>query len=241
MQTVLADASRRILLVDDNPDLARLCTQGLSENGFTVSAVSSAAEMDSALAHGHVDLILLDVMLPDEDGFSICRRLRAASAIPIVMLSARNDETDRIVALETGADDYVVKPCNSRELVARIRALLRRARGLETARRQRALRFAGWRIDPVTREVVDPHGARIAMTSVEIDLLLVFCRNAGQVLSRAQLLDLLHGGVAVSIERSIDVHVSRIRQKLEADPRDPAFIKTVRLGGYVFTPLVKEA
>lgn len=240
MQAALADPSRRILLVDDDAELSRMSTQLLTESGFAVCAVGSAGEMDRALAREKIDLILLDVMLPGEDGFSICRRLRAVSGVPIVMLTSCSDETDRVVGLEVGADDYVVKPYNSRELVARIRALLRRACLAETGRRQRKLGFDGWSVDPVARLVHDPQGVRIAMTSIEIDLLLAFCRNAGRVLSREQLLDLVHGGLTVSIERSIDVHVSRIRQKLEVDPRDPALIKTVRLGGYVFTPVVVE-
>lgn len=220
-----------------------MLTDVLSESGFVAWSVSSAVDMDKLLARQTVDLVVLDIMLPGEDGLSICRRLRAASAIPIIMVTARGEHVDRIVGLEIGADDYVPKPFNSRELVARIRALLRRVQGgHETApRRARQLTFAGWRIDPATRQVQDPGGVRVAMTSVEFGLLLAFCRNPGRVLSREQLLELVHGGLAGSIERSIDVHVSRIRQKIEPDPRDPTLIKTVRLGGYLFAADVEEA
>jgi two-component system OmpR family response regulator len=197
--------------------------------------------MEPVLARGDIDLMVLDVMLPGEDGYSICRRLRANSAIPIIMLTALGEDVNRIVGLELGADDYVTKPFNSRELVARIRALLRRSYGTTGSRRRpRALRFAGWLIDPIARQLRNPEGVQVAMTSAEFDLLLAFCWNPGHVLSRERLLELTHCGSAGPIERSIDVHVSRVRQKIEPDPHDPSLIKTVRLAGYIFTPAVKE-
>lgn len=215
--------------------------QVLSENGFTTTCVMSPTDMEPVLARGNVDLMVLDVMLPGEDGFSICRRLRATSGIPIIMLTALGEDVNRIVGLEIGADDYVTKPFNSRELVARIRALLRRSYDTTLSRsRSRAFRFAGWLIDPSSRQLRNPEDVQVAMTSAEFDLLLAFCRNPGRVLSREQLLDLTHGGSAGPIERSIDVHVSRVRQKIEPDPSDPSFIKTVRLAGYIFTPAVTE-
>jgi two-component system OmpR family response regulator len=230
-----------ILLVEDDAEISRMLRQVLSENGFAACAVASAAEMEPVLARGNVDLVVLDVMLPGEDGFSICRRLRATSSIPIIMLTALGEDVDRIVGLEIGADDYVTKPFNSRELVARIRALLRRSYDTTRSRsRPRALRFAGWLIDPTSRQLRNPDDVRVAMTSAEFDVLLAFCRNPGQVLSRERLLELTHGGSAGPIERSIDVHVSRVRQKIEPDPRDPTLIKTVRLAGYIFTPTVQE-
>lgn len=216
--------------------------QVLSENGFTACCATSAPEMEPILARGNVDLVVLDVMLPGEDGFSICRRLRASSGVPIIMLTALGEDVNRIVGLEIGADDYVTKPFNSRELVARIRAVLRRTHDASPARgRPRALRFSGWLIDPNTRQLRNPENVLVAMTSAEFDLLLAFCRNPGRVLSREQLLDLTHAGSAGPVERSIDVHVSRIRQKIEPDSVDSSFIKTVRLGGYIFTPAVTEA
>ena len=157
------------------------------------------------------------------------------------MLTARDEDVDRIVGLELGADDYVTKPFNSRELIARIRALLRRSQnaGAASNHRMRPMRFAGWRIYPAERQLYSPNGVRVSTTSAEFDLLLAFCLNPGRILSRDQLLELTHGGLAGPIERSVDVHVSRIRQKIEDDPRDPMLIKTVRLGGYVFTPGVE--
>jgi two-component system, OmpR family, response regulator len=232
----------RILCVEDDAEIARMLNDVLAENGFEPCSVGSAADMDALLCSRNVDLIILDVMLPGEDGLSICRRLRAASAMPIIMVTARDENIDRIVGLEIGADDYVTKPFNSRELIARIRALLRRSEGSTPPARSRAriLVFAGWRIDPTTRELHDPENVRVSLTSVEFDLLLVLCRNSGRTLSREQLLELVHGGQVGSLDRSVDVHISRIRQKIEADPRDPSLIKTVRLGGYLFTPAVEQ-
>jgi two-component system OmpR family response regulator len=158
------------------------------------------------------------------------------------MLTALADDIDRIVGIEIGADDYITKPFNSRELVARIRGLLRRMRSSGAAEtRPRALAFKGWKIDPVARQLHNPDGVQVTMTSAEFDLLCAFCRNPGQVLSREQLLDLTPGGQAGPIARSIDVHVSRVRQKIEPDPQQPTLIKTVRLGGYIFTPTVGPA
>jgi two-component system, OmpR family, response regulator len=237
-----AKPKSRILCVEDDAEIARMLTGILEDAGFAVSSVRSAAEMNAALRRESADLLVLDVMLPGENGFNACRRLRAHSRIPILMLTALGEVVDRVVGLEIGADDYVTKPFNPRELVARIRALLRRTDGaVPAASRLSPLRFMGWSIDPGTRQVFEPGGLKVTMTSTEFDLLLAFCRNPGRVLSREELLDLTHGGLAGPVERSIDVHVSRIRQKIEPDPKDPAFIKTVRLGGYLFTPAVEPA
>lgn len=219
-----------------------MLTTALAESGFTAVAVGSGGEMDRALARAAADVIVLDVMLPGEDGISICRRLRSASSVPIIMLTALGEEIDRVLGLEMGADDYVTKPFSSRELIARIRALLRRTNVDQAfgAASARPFRFNGWTLDPSRRELLDPDGAHVTLTSAEFDLLLAFCQNPGQVLSREKLLDVTHCGNAGPIERSIDVHVSRIRQKLEADPRDPVLIKTVRLGGYLFTPTIER-
>jgi two-component system OmpR family response regulator len=241
VHTPLPDAPVRILVVEDDAEISVMIADILAGSGFTASTVTSARDMDRVLERETVDLVVLDVMLPGEDGFSICRRLRATSGIPIMMLTARGDPVDRVIGLEIGADDYVVKPFNSRELIARIRALLRRSRAGagSPGERVRALTFAGWRIEAVERQLYNPDGVRVSTTSAEFDLLLAFCRNPGKILSREQLLELTHGGLAGPIERSVDVHISRIRQKIEADPRDPTLIKTVRLGGYVFTPRVE--
>ncbi len=242
-QPMPADGKSCILLVEDDAEISRMLVEVLSENGFTALSVTSAMEMEVSLAAATVDLVVLDIMLPGEDGLSICRRLRAASSLPIIMLTARGADVDRIVGLEIGADDYVTKPFNSRELIARIRALLRRAQGGRdgTHARARPLVFCGWRLDLAARQLRNPDDVQVAMTTVEFDLLAALCQNPGRILSRDQLVELTHGRLAGPLERSIDVHVSRIRQKIEPDPRDPTFIKTVRLGGYIFTPPVSEA
>jgi two-component system OmpR family response regulator len=229
-----------VLLVEDDIEISTMLREVLSESGFSASTATSAVEMDDVLGREEIDLIVLDIMLPGENGISVCNRLRKVSTVPIIMLTALGEDVDRIVGLEIGADDYVTKPFNSRELVARIRALLRRTHIESPAgNRMRALRFSGWRVNPATRQVHNPEGMRVTMTSAEFDLLLAFCQNPGRILSREQLLDLTHGGLAGPIERSVDVHVSRIRQKIEPDPREPSLIKTVRLGGYMFTPMVE--
>ena len=242
MTTAVPDKAARVLVVEDEPGIAQMLAASLAESGFSAVTVGSAGEMDRVLARDSVDLVVLDVMLPGEDGISVCRRLRSTSSIPIIMLTALGEEVDRIVGLEVGADDYVTKPFSSRELIARIRALLRRAHGAATpaSDRARPFRFGGFTLDPARRELLDPQGAHVTLTSAEFDLLLAFCERPGKVLSREMLLDLTRCGNAGPIERSIDVHVSRIRQKIEADPRDPALIKTVRLGGYLFTTFVER-
>ena len=237
------DGRPSVLLVEDDAEISRMLVEVLAENGFTALSVASAADMEVSMAATPVDLVVLDIMLPGEDGLSICRRLRAASTIPIIMLTARGADVDRIVGLEIGADDYVTKPFNSRELVARIRALLRRAQGGHDGSRPRLRRlvFYGWRLDLATRQLRNPDDVQVATTTVEFDLLAALCQNPGRVMSRDQLVEMTHGRLAGPLERSIDVHISRIRQKIEPDPREPTFIKTVRLGGYLFTPPVSEA
>jgi two-component system OmpR family response regulator len=232
----------RILLVEDEPGIAQILAATLNEGGFAVTGVRSGEEMDAVLSEQGADVIVLDVMLPGEDGLSICRRLRGASDVPIIMLTALGEEIDRVVGLEVGADDYVTKPFSSRELIARIRALLRRTRAATTsgAKANPQIRFAGWTLDPGSRELLDPEGTHVTLTSAEFDLLLAFCQRPGQILSREQLLELTNCGHAGPVERSIDVHVSRIRQKIETDPREPSLIKTVRLGGYLFTAAVER-
>ena len=238
-----AETGASVLLVEDDAAIQTMLADALRENGFSVAIAASGPEMDRGMAKDKPDVVLLDLMLPGEDGRSICARLRAAAPdLPIIIVTALGDEIDRIVGLEIGADDYVTKPFNTRELIARIRALLRRARTQNGGRpRQGPLKFAGWTLHPTERKLVSPQGALVTTTSAEFDLLLAFCTHAGEVLSRDQLLELTHGGVAGPVERSIDVHVSRIRQKIEPAPAEPSFIKTIRLGGYIFTPEVTPA
>lgn len=229
-----------VLVVDDDREIRRLVSRFLSENGMRASAVGDAAEAERALAGGGVDLVVLDLMLPGEDGLSFARRLRQSSAVPILMLTARGEDTDRIVGLEIGADDYLAKPFNPRELLARVRAVLRRSG--ESAPRQGKARlhvFAGWRLDTVRRELRRADGTLVPMTDTEFDLLSVFAEMPQRVLSRDQLLDRLRGRVAQAFDRSIDVAVMRLRRKIETDPTQPELIKTVRNGGYVFTPEVE--
>jgi two-component system, OmpR family, response regulator len=233
-----------VLLVEDDEEISKLVSRFLRSNAIRVSAAGDGREMDRVLRDGRIDLIVLDVMLPGEDGFSLCRRLRATSAHPpIIMLTAKAEEVDRIVGLELGADDYLAKPFNPRELLARIRAVLRRGGAAAAAAEplNGRMRFAGWQLDPNTRILLNPDGVRVPLTSAEFDLLLVLCQRPRRVLSRDQLVDLTRGRGAAPFDRSIDVLVSRLRQKMESDPRDPMLIKTIRSGGYLFSPEVSLA
>ncbi|TXM65311.1 response regulator [Methylobacterium sp. WL120] len=237
-----APANPHILIVEDDREIANLVARYLRGNACRVTLAGDGAEMDRALADGRVDLIVLDLMLPGEDGLSLCRRLRENSAIPILMLTAKAEEIDRIVGLEIGADDYLAKPFNPRELLARIRAVLRRT-GNEVAEEEgvRRMHFVGWTLDVSLRQVLSAEGARISITGAEFDLLHALCLRPGRVLSRDQLLDLTQGRSAGPFERSIDVLVSRIRQKIERDSRNPEIIRTIRSGGYLFTPDVTRS
>jgi two-component system OmpR family response regulator len=232
-------ATSHILVVEDDPEISALVARYLKQNEFRVSTAGSGREMDRILADSRIDLIVLDVMLPEEDGFSICRRLRGTSQTPIIMLTAKAEDVDRIVGLELGADDYMAKPFNPRELLARIRAVLRRRPTITRVEPHRqAYLFNGWRLDGGLRRLTSPSGARVPLTSAETDLLQTFCDHAGRVLSRDQILDLTRGRAAGPFDRSVDVLISRLRQKIEVDARNPDFIKTIRSSGYLFTPEV---
>lgn len=236
----VASAQARILIVEDDGDIASMLVDLVKGNGFDAASVSNGREMDKILARHSFDLILLDGMLPGEDGFSICRRLRSSGKTPILMLTALRDDIDRILGLELGADDYVTKPFNSRELLARIRNILRRASDQDEPDDGLApMTFSGWRIDPRSRELFDAEGAQVSMTTAEFDLLWAFCCHPNKILTREQLLAMTHAGSAGPIERSIDAHISRVRQKIEPNLKDPTFIKTVRLGGYLFASKVE--
>jgi two-component system, OmpR family, response regulator len=238
----MAQTSPNILVVEDDRETRALVAKYLRNNSCNVTTANDGREMIRAMADHRVDLLILDVMLPDEDGLSLCRKVRAQSQTPIIMLTARGEDVDRILGLEMGADDYLAKPFNPRELLARITAVLRRQAAAHTASATAgatALNFLGWRIDVRLRELRNPDGARVAMTGAEFDLLRTFCERPGRVLSRDSPLDLTQGRNAGSFERSIDVLVSRIRRKIELDPQDATMIKTVRSGGYLFTPRVE--
>jgi len=219
-----------ILIVEDDSEIRTLVSRYLGANDCRVSSVGDGREMERQLAASRVDLIVLDLHLPGEDGMSLCRRLRGTSNVPIIMLSAKGEDVDRILGLEMGADDYLAKPFNPRELLARIRAVLRRAPAeAETP----VFESGGLRIDFAAREV-RVEGLRQSLTAHEYDLLSALARNAGRVLSRDQLLELVKGEDAdEAFDRSIDVHVSRLRQKIEPDPRHPRYVKTVRGAGYL--------
>ncbi len=236
-------ASPHILLVEDDREISHLVSRYLRSNDCRVSVSGDGRGMDRLIEDSRVDLVVLDIMLPGEDGLALCRRLRTHSQIPVIMLTAKGEEVDRIVGLEMGADDYMAKPFNPRELLARIRAVLRRAQStaMHATRRPRALTFLGWRVDCALRELRDPNGVLIAVTGAEFELLQALCERSGRILSREQLLDLTQGRAAGSHERSIDVLVSRLRSKIERDAHSPEIIKTVRSGGYLFTPAVEPA
>ncbi len=233
-----------ILLIEDDREISTLISRYLRSNDCRVTALADGRNIDRTMEGSRIDLIVLDLMLPGEDGLSICKRLRARSQVPIIMLTAKDDEVDRILGLELGADDYLTKPFNPRELLARIRAVLRRsATGAvnPAAKGARVLGFLGWKIDLLLRELRNAEGARIVLTDAEFCLLQALCERPGRLLSRDQLLDVTQGRSAGEFERSIDILVSRLRRKIESDPRHPSIIKTVRSGGYLFTPTVEPA
>jgi two-component system OmpR family response regulator len=234
-----------ILIVDDHREIRELVSRALTKEGFRVSAAADGRAMRQVLAGSRVDLILLDLMLPSEDGLSLCRSLRSQSSIPIIMLTAKGDEVDRVIGLEMGADDYLPKPFGSRELIARIRAVLRRSREppavLDPTPRPKQYCFGRWRLDTGRRELVRDDGTVLPLSTGEYDLLIVLVERPQRVLSRDQLLDLARGRAATALDRSIDTQVSRLRRKLEEDPANPILIKTVWGGGYVFTPTVSHA
>ncbi len=225
-----------VLLVDDDIQIRQLLSDYLSEFGMAVVAVADGKLMAEALVKGSFDLVILDLMLPGEDGLSLCRSLRAKSDIPILMLTARGETMDRVVGLEVGADDYIVKPFEPRELVARIQTILRRTKGgRESSEEQESMvSFAGWRLNSVLRQVISPEELVIPLSNAEFRLLKVFIEHPCRVLTRDFLLDQARGRNMDLFDRSIDLLVSRLRQKLGDDSRTPGLIKTVRGEGYLF-------
>ena len=225
-----------LLIVDDDREIRSLLAQYLEKHDFRTTAVPDGKEMRRVLERSHIDLLVLDLMLPGEDGLSLCRELRSRSQLPIIMLTARGEDVDRIIGLELGADDYLAKPFNPRELLGRIRAVLRRA--AHTPRDPspdsvRGFSFGSWRLDTVTRMLTDSGGKDVSLSGAEYRLLAVLLGSANRVLSRAQLTELLRGRDADPFDRSIDVRVSRLRQILGDDARAPQIIKTVYGEGYV--------
>jgi len=232
-----------VLVVDDDQRIRTMLARFLIDHGLRVSQARNGVEMFQVCADARIDVIVLDIMMPGEDGLSLCRRMRAESAVPIILLTAMNADTDRIIGLEIGADDYVVKPFNPRELLARIRAVTRRMMAgslIPEHRGSTAYKFEGWVLDANRRTLVSPEGALTDLTSGEFDLLLVFLEHPQRVLNRDQLLDLAHGRSSQAYDRSIDVQISRLRRKIEANPQTPVLIKTVRNEGYFFTATVTD-
>ena len=233
----MQEAAPRILVVDDDPGIREVLTDYLGQHGYAAEGAATAAEMDRAIAARPPDLIVLDLMMPGEDGLSVCRRI-AGKGPPIVMLSAMGEDTDRIIGLELGADDYLAKPCNPRELLARVRAVLRRPRD-EAAGDAPALLFAGWRLDLMRRELTRPDQQVVPLSAGEFALLRAFAERPGRVMSRAQLLERARGTDADIFDRAMDVQISRLRKKLD-DGSGLEMIQTLRGEGYMFDVKVER-
>lgn len=232
----MTEAPTKLLLVDDEPTLREPLAEYLSRQGFAVREAQSAAAARSALQQERPDLVLLDIMMPGEDGLSLCRHLVETRDLPVILLTAKGEATDRIIGLEIGADDYVTKPFEPRELVARIRSVLRRAdRTPEPAHEDAHYMFEGWRLDPLKRRLIDPEGAVVSISTAEFRMLRAFLDHPRQVLDRDRLLDMVQGREAHIFDRAVDNQVSRLRRKIEADSRNPELITTVRGGGYRFS------
>lgn len=232
-----------VLIVDDDEDLLVLLKKFLERYDFSVTLAGSGVQMDAQMTRKHFDALILDVMLPGEDGLSLCKRVRSISHIPIIMLTAVTETTDRIVGLELGADDYLAKPFDARELLARIRALLRRATRptLSAGEHHPSLLFGNWRLNLAKRELRSPNMTLVPLSSGEFELLLAFLEHPQRLLTREQLIDYARGSGHEVFDRSIDVQISRIRRKIEANTRSPEMIRTVRNAGYIFTVPVERA
>jgi two-component system OmpR family response regulator len=233
----------RILIVDDDEDIRKLLEEYLRKNGFDAQAVADGPAMREALVARPASLVVLDLMLPGEDGLSLCRQLRARSQVPVLMLTAKGDPVDRIIGLETGADDYLAKPFDPRELLARIRSVLRRAKALPADTEinvPESFSFSGWRLDTRERNLRAPDGVVVPLSGAEYRLLLIFLQNPNAVLSRDQLSNFTFGRDADPLDRTIDMQVSRLRERLRDEAREPAIIKTVRGKGYVLAVRVES-
>ena len=232
-----------ILIVDDDKGIRDLIGQFLSTHNFQISLAENGDAMQAVLDKKTVDLIILDIMMPGDDGLTLCRQLRNTSSIPIIMLTAISEDVDRILGLEMGADDYLSKPFNPRELLARVKAILRRSKGAveEVDKHHEVYQFSGWTLDRTSRQLLDPQGVEISLSSGEYSLLVAFLERPQQVLSRDFLLDLTKNRSAGPYDRAIDIQISRLRQKIEPDSKNPSLIKTVRGGGYVLSANVSRA
>ncbi len=233
------DSKKHILVVDDNGEIRSLLGRYLDQHGYSVSLADGGQAMRAVLKRGPVDLVVLDVMMPEEDGLTLCRQIRDQKGPPVIMLTAMSEEADTVVGLEMGADDYVTKPFSPRELLARIKAVLRRLehvpQSMEAAPSENYYIFSSWRLDLNQRQLERSDGLLVPLSTAEFRLLLVFLRHSKMVMSRDQLMDLTKGREALPFDRSIDNQISRLRKKIESDPRRPVLIKTVWGGGYMFT------
>jgi two-component system, OmpR family, response regulator len=238
-----AEAPARVLIVDDDGQIRQLLAGFLKENGLDVALARDGVEMRAALGQQAIDLVVLDLMLPGTGGLDLCRELRRTSSLPVIMLTAKGDETDRIVGLEVGADDYLAKPFNPRELLARIKAVLRRSRGDAGASTpsRNGYAFDGWRLDLLRRELINPEGALVELSGAEFDLLIAFMESPNRVLSRDWLLETARNRTSDVFDRSVDVLISRLRRKIEQGSDGAEVIKTVRGAGYLFMPKVARA
>ena len=230
-----------ILVVDDDREIRDLLSRFLRKNGYRVDVAADGNEMKRFLEGARIDLIVLDRVLPGKDGLTLCRELRTSSRVPIILLTLLGGDTDRIIGLEVGADDYLAKPFNPHELLARVKAVLRRTTELpvqNSVQKAPVLRFSGWALDRSRRRLISPAGAIVSLTDGEFDLLVALAEHPQVVLTREQLLDLARGRSAIAFDRSIDMQVTRLRRRIEVDPEEPELIKTVRNKGYMFTPEV---
>lgn len=232
-----------IAIVEDDPDIRSLLADLFRRDGFDVETCGDVPQFDRLREHRHVDVAILDIMLPGEDGLSLCRRLRATGDTAVVMVTAKGDDIDRIIGLEIGADDYLAKPFNPRELIARVRAILRRLQNAATppaTQDREILGFGGWRLDTASRDLTSPSGDAVELTGGEFDLLITFVRRPQRVLDRDQLLDWTRGRAATPFDRTIDVQLSRLRKKLNAHDPNTTLIRTVRGGGYMLSAPVQR-
>ena len=239
----MRETLEHLLVVDDDREIRRLLEAYLTQSGYRVTSVGDGRAMRRALNEHRIDLIVLDLMLPGEDGLSLCRGLRAQSNMPVLMLTASSSEIDRIVGLEMGADDYLTKPFSPRELLARVKSILRRAKSLphqQVATDVSNYRFGEWTLDVATRNIIAVDGLVVPLSGAEFRLLSVFLDHPQVVLSRDQLLELVSGRETIPLDRSIDVLIGRLRKRLNDDGKEPALIKTVRSAGYVFAARVES-
>ncbi|MCE2573039.1 response regulator [Motilimonas eburnea] len=232
-------STKQILIVDDDKEIRELLQQYLSKSGFDVATAEEGVAMFQCLSQNQPDLIILDVMMPGDDGFTLCQKIRRDSNVPIIMLTANSDETDRVIGLEIGADDYIAKPFSPRELLARIKALLRRAQFSASAE-ARYIHFANWRLDTQKRNLLSEDGEELALSGADYNMLMLFLQHPNQILDRDTISDATRGREALPMERGIDVQLSRLRQRLGDNGKNPKLIKTIRGAGYVLIATVRH-